>query len=411
MDRFQDLIAEAARCLDCKHRPCQVACPAHNDIPALMKAVKNGDFAGGKRLWDKTSKLPELCGALCQQEVLCEGACTLNKIKKPVRIGFVERGVALLFWGEAAVPTAMRDHRHLVVGMGPAGLANAIAMAEKGYRVDAVEANPRIGGAIWNLVPPFRFDASDLSSIEVKLAKLKVDVRYNFRVGRDASLTDLVDRYDSVFVAHGLDVPQLVPGFSGPDVHYAIDLLNRVVHSPADLGRLLGRRVAVVGLGSVACDTARTLAQLGRTVTVVYRRTLAEAPASPKEIAETLAEGVTIEVLLNPTSYQDGILHCERTELVHDAASPRGRIRTVPGSDVPIACDSVVFAIGQASSDALFEGTGIRLAPEVSPYATTDPKVFVGGDRVIREKRIVDAMVSGIEAAAEIERKHPCDSR
>ncbi len=411
MDRFKELMAEASRCLDCKHQPCVVACPAKNDIPGLMKAVKNGDFQGAKALWDKTSNLPELCGALCQQEVMCEGACTLNKIKKPVRIGEVERGLALLFWGETDLPQTAIDHTHLVIGMGPAGLANAIAMAKMGYQVDAVDAHPRIGGAIWNLVPPFRFDANDLSSIEVKLAKLGVRVKYNFLVGRDAALSDLIDQYDSVFIAHGLDVPQLVPGFAGPNVFYAIDLLNRVRHSPVSLDRLVGRRVVVVGLGSVACDTARTFARLGRDVQIVYRRTLAEAPASPKEIAETLAEGIRIDVLRNPKSFASGILVCERTELVKDDASPRGRIVTVPGADLEIPCDTVVFAIGQLSSDAVFAGTGIVLRPDLSPYATSDPKVYVGGDRIIKEKRIVDAMVSGIEAARLIREACTCGSR
>ncbi|MDP3130625.1 MAG: FAD-dependent oxidoreductase, partial [Bacillota bacterium] len=303
------------------------------------------------------------------------------------------------------------DHQHLVIGMGPAGLANAIAMAEAGYQVDAVEANPRIGGAIWNLVPPFRFDASDLSSIEVKLAKLGVRVKYNFLVGRDASLRELVRRYDSVFIAHGLDLPQIVPGFPGPDVFYAIDLLNRVRHAPIELDRLVGGRVVIVGLGSVACDTARTIARLGRDVQIVYRRTLSEAPASPKEIAETLAEGIRIDVLLNPKTFVNGILGCERTELVKDDQAPRGRIVSVPGSNVEIACDTVIFAIGQASSDAVFAGTEIVLRPDRSPYATNDPNVFVGGDRVIKEKRIVDAMVSGIEAAQLIREACRCDLR
>jgi len=410
MDKFQELVAEAARCLDCRHKPCQAACPAQNDIPRFMASVRKGDFGAAKAIWDRTSNLPELCGALCQQEVLCEGACTLNKVHKPVRIGAVERGVALLFWGETEQPATTVDHQHLVIGMGPAGLANAIAMAEAGYQVDAVDANPRIGGAIWNLVPPFRFDANDLSSIEVKLAKLGVRVRYNFAVGRDATLADLVDRYDSVFVAPGLDIPQLVPGFPGPHVFYAIDLLNRVRHSPVELDRLLGRRVAVVGLGSVACDMARTIARLGRMVTILYRRTLADAPASPKEIAETLAEGIPIEVLVNPTAFADGVVTCEKTALVRDDEHPRGRI-VATGESVSVAADAIVFAVGQVSSDALFAGSGITLRPAVSPYATSDPKVFVGGDRVIREKRIVDAMTSGIEAARAIREAYPCGSR
>ncbi len=400
MDPREELVAEAKRCLDCKHKPCQAACPAHNRIPEFMSALKKDDFSAARAIWAETSNLPELCGALCQQETMCEGACTLNKIKKPIRIGFVEAGVARLFSTEVNVPTAVNGRRHLVIGMGPAGLANAIAMAETGCQVDAVDANARIGGAIWNLVPSFRFDADDLTAIEAKLAKLHVSIRLGFVVGRDVTLTELIAAYDSIFIAHGLDSPQIVSGFSGENVFYAIDLLDRVRHTSADLKRLIGPKVVVVGLGSVAIDMARTLVKLGKNVTIAYRRTLAEAPASPKEIAEAIADGVQIVELANPTSFHDGSLHCERTMLVRDDASPRGRIVAIPDSDTEHEIDSLVFATGQVSSDALFQGTGIRLCPEVSLCATNHPKVFVGGDRVIREKRIVDAMVSGMEAAA-----------
>ncbi|MCK7486100.1 MAG: FAD-dependent oxidoreductase [Bacillus subtilis] len=365
-----------------------------------MKAVKNGDFNAAKALWDKTSNLPELCGALCQQEVMCEGACTLNKIKKPVKIGEVERGLALLFWGETDLPETTTDHTHLVVGMGPAGLANAIAMARMGYQVDAVDANPRIGGATWNLVPPFRFDATDLSSIEVKLAKLGVRVT-NFLVGRDAALADLIDQYDSVFIAHGLDVPQAVPGFLGPDVFYeGIDPLNRVRHSPVALDRLVGKRVVVVGLGSVACDTARTFARLGRDVQTVYRRTLAEAPPAPRRSPRRSPKASGSTWAPKSQIVFRGILRCERTELVRDDACRADVIVAVPGADVDIACDTVVFAVGQVFSDAVFAGTGSSRGRDLSPYATSDPKVFVGGDRIIKEKsdRRRD-VVSGMEAA------------
>ncbi|MFH0992970.1 MAG: FAD-dependent oxidoreductase, partial [bacterium] len=317
MKQREELVAAAKRCLDCRHKPCQIACPAHNRIPEFLAALKKDDFSTARSLWTETSNLPELCGALCQQEMMCEGACTLNKIKQPIRIGFIEAGVARLYAGDVRLPAAKNNHRHLVIGMGPAGLANAIAMAEAGCRVDAVDANARIGGAIWNLVPSFRFDADDLTSIEAKLTKLGVSVRLGFVVGRDASLAELVAMYDSVFIAHGLDSPQTVPGFTGDNVFYAIDLLDRVRHTAADLQRLVGRQVVVVGLGSVAVDMARTLVKLGKSVTIAYRRTLAEAPASPKEIAEAIADGVKIEELANPTSFHDGILKCEKTILVH----------------------------------------------------------------------------------------------
>ncbi|MBN2504137.1 MAG: FAD-dependent oxidoreductase [Bacilli bacterium] len=407
MINLDQLVAEASRCLDCKDAPCIVNCPAHNNIPEFMKLIRTQEFRGARDLWHETSNIPELCGLLCPQELLCEGHCTLNKIKKPLRIGFLEAEIASLFKDVTDYPTASNGKRHLVIGLGPAGIANALRMAELGYVVEAIDGDDRLGGAIYHFVPDFRFDKETLKVYEKRFADLKIKVRYNTIVGKDVFLDDLIDDYDSVFIAMGLDLPIEVDiEHEDVRVHYAIDLLNHHWYSDKDLSDLLGSKVGIVGLGNVAIDISRVLAHLGKEVHIIYRRTMDVAPASHKEISEAIADGVLVHELLGPVAFRrtrdKKILDCEKNCIIKDPAAPRGRIEALPGETVAFELDDLVFATGQKSSDLVLKGSNVRLTPENGCCTTSNPKVFVGGDRVNKDKRIVDAMVSGIEVANKI---------
>ncbi len=404
---LEQLVAEASRCLNCVDEPCVTNCPAHNNIPEFMRLVRMRDFSGSRDVWHLTSNLPELCSVLCPHELLCEGHCNLNKVKKPVRIGFVEEGIAKMFANTTDEPQAKNGKRHLVIGLGPAGIANALWMAEHGYHVEALEKDAGLGGAIRHYVPDFRYDVSQLEVYEKRFRDLGIQTTYNTEVGSDVSLDDLVKQYDSVFIAVGLDIPVKVKiEHQDLEVHYAIELLNKNKYNMADLDRMLGETVGVVGLGNVAIDISRVLAHLGKKVHIIYRRTIDDAPASRKEIEEATADGVIIHELLGPVGFRRSkvrkILDCERTCVIKDDQSPRGKITVVPGERIAFELDDLVFATGQLSSDTVFKNSHIRLTEENGCCTTNNPKVFVGGDRVNNEKRIVDAMVSGIEVAKRI---------
>ncbi len=401
---------EAKRCLDCKTKPCVTACPAHNDIPNFMKLVKNGAFEEARSLWHKSSNLPELCGGLCQNENMCEGACTLNKIHMPVKIGFIEAGVADLFKSIVDYPSKQTERRHLVIGLGPAGIANALKMAEYGHQVECIDANQAIGGTVFNFVPDFRFDKSVLKDIQTKFDQLKIKVQYNTYVGKDLLLKELLHEYDSIFIADGLGLPATVDiQIEGLKVYYAQDLLNSNIYSRTDLNKILGETVFIVGLGNVAIDMARTLRRVGKNVHIVYRRTIDDAPAGKSEIMAAVEEGVVIHELMGPVSFylKNGLkyLDCEGTCLVRSPEGGRAQVERLPNSETSFHIDDLIFATGQKTSEVLFHDSDVILRPDLSPYATNYPHVFVGGDRINKNKRIVDAMVTGLAVADIIEER------
>lgn len=406
-----DFVLEASRCLHCKNQPCVVACPAHNPIPEFMEKIKISDFVGARTLWHTTSNLPEICGVLCPQELLCEGHCTLNKIHKPIRIGWLEKSVASMFVDTVDYPTEKNGKKHLVIGLGPAGLANALKMAEYGYDVTAIEAQDSLGGAIYGSIPDFRFPASDLEVFQMRLDQLSVQTHYRKVVGKDVFLDDLLPDYDSVFIAMGLDLPVPIEiEHEDLKIYYAIDLLQKKRYSLAVLDKMTGKKVGIIGLGNVAIDISRVLLKLNKEVHIIYRRTLDEAPASRKEIMEAVEEGAVIHELFGPTRFRrlesQKVLDCDKTCLIKDPESQRSKVEVIPGIQEQFVLDDIIFATGQMPSDLALKGSQIRLQAESGSFLTTHPKVFVGGDRVTKNKRIVDAMVSGIEVAKWIHSQH-----
>ncbi|MCK7488469.1 MAG: FAD-dependent oxidoreductase [Bacillus subtilis] len=305
----------------------------------------------------------------------------------------------------------MKAKTHLVIGLGPSGIANALKMAELGYQVTCFDKQPSLGGSVFNLVPDFRFDKSILDDLTQKLLALNVTIRTGIEVGRDVHLQELMKQYDSIYIGHGLDSPQIVPvETEGVTPYYAVDLLDVHKYTPEQLAKMLGQECAIVGLGNVAVDMARTLVRLGKTVTILYRRTIDEAPAGKHEIMEAVNEGVVIKELLGPVRFyksgQANYLDCEQNCLIRDAQTARSIISAIPDSQVRFEIDDLIFATGQASSDLLFRGTDVVIDASKSIYHTNHPHVFVGGDRANRHKRIVDAMVSGLEVANWIDKEN-----
>jgi len=403
----EDLLLEAGRCINCQNQPCVNACPAHNHIPEFLRKIRAGAFNDAREIWHETSVIGEVCGVLCPHESLCEGHCTLNKLNKPIKIGWIEEQMAMLFKDTVDYPTQKINKKHLVIGLGPAGITNALRMAEFGFEVHAIEKESSLGGAIFTHVPTFRFDHLRLSHYTNRFEKLNIQVQYNTAVGKDVYLDDLIKAYDSIFIASGLDLPTEIDISHDSDIkiYYAIDLLNRDLYSIADLSKLLGKTVGIVGLGNVSVDIARTLIRAGKEVHIIYRRTLKESPASPSEIMEAVNEGAFVHELFGPVSFTKGstkkILDCDKTCLVRDPDSNRSRVEILQGESQQFELDDLVFATGQKSSFQVFKDSKVVLLKGNADYLTNFENVFVGGDLVNKEKRIVDAMVSG-ETVAKI---------
>ena len=422
--------AEASRCLQCPNAPCRSGCPVEIDIPAFILKIKEGDFAGAREKLLETNSLPAVCGRVCPQEDQCEKLCVLGKKGEPVAIGALERFAA--DWkGEqshsAPPPVVGKKAKVAVIGAGPAGLTAAADLARMGYQVTIFEALHQSGGVLVYGIPEFRLPKSIVSAEIEKMKKLGVKLELNQMVGVTLSVEELFESgFEAVFVGTGAGLPRFlgIPGENLNGVYLANEYLTRVNLMKAhrfpeyDTPVIRGKKVCVIGGGNVAMDSARTALRLGADeVTIVYRRSRAEAPARTEEIHHAEQEGVIFKFLTLPLKYLDDGkgwikgMGCQQMELGEPDLSGRRRPVPVPGSEFTIDCDLAVVAIGNDPNPLLRRAlpelklgrTGtIEIDPETG--ATSIPGVFAGGDITTGAATVIEAMGAGKKAARGIDR-------
>ncbi|RKY14840.1 MAG: glutamate synthase (NADPH), homotetrameric, partial [Planctomycetota bacterium] len=306
---------EAARCLQCKKPKCVEGCPVEVNIPAFVKLIREGDFRGAIRKIKETNLLPAICGRVCPQETQCEARCVLGKKHEPVAIGRLERFAA--DWErehgveipQCAPPTG---NKIAIVGSGLAGLTVASDMAKLGYEVTVFEALHAPGGVLIYGIPEFRLPKAIVRAEVDGLQKMGVKFVYDYPIGRVETIDDLLARFDAVFIGVGAGAPIFmnIPGENLMGIYSANEYLTRsnlmraYKFPEADTPIAKGKRVAVIGGGNVAMDSARTALRLGAdTVTIVYRRTKKEMPARAEEVHHAEEEGVQFRLLTNPVAY------------------------------------------------------------------------------------------------------------
>lgn len=418
---------EALRCIQCPAAPCVQACPTDNDIPRALALLEDGDIEGAAAVFRETSALPEMCGRLCPQERLCEGACVVGKRSIPVAIGRLEAFVA-----DAAPQhwpaTRPQDtgRRVAVVGSGPAGLAAAEHLAGRGHEVTVFDAWPAPGGLLRYGIPNFKMDKSILARKLDSLRALGVEFVTNTRVGEDPTVDDLLDRgFHAVFLAHGAGVGSKlgIDGEDAPGVLTATEFLVRGNVEPDLLPEAMrkplrpGRRVVVIGGGDTSMDCVRTAVRLGADdVVCLYRRTELEMPGRAEERHHAREEGVRFEFLAAPVRIErrpGGGLRvvCARMALGEPAADGRRRPEPVAGSEFAVEAETVVVAVGYEGDDTIPGTTpGIEthhrslLVADGETGATDRPGVFAGGDAVHGADLVVTAMAAGRRAARAIDR-------
>jgi len=433
---FTDELAlkEAARCLQCKNPKCVAGCPVSVQIPQFIKLILSGKPAEAALLIKQDNSLPGVCGRVCPQTEQCEGACILGKKGEPVAIGALERYVTDYLDAHPLQKEPLEvkpsGHKVALVGSGPACLSCAGDLIKAGHEVTIFEAFHDFGGVLRYGIPEFRLPKVIVSKEVQQLSDLGVKFVPDVLIGATKTIRELmdIDGYEAVFIGTGAGLPNFlsIPGENLVGIYSANEFLTRVNLMKAYLFpkvdtpilNVQGKRVAVIGGGNTALDSARVALRLGAAeVSIVYRRSEAEMPGRFEEIQHAKAEGVRFEFLRNPLEFlgnQDGWLvgmRLIKMELGEPDSSGRRRPCPIPGSDYETPVDVAVVAIGNGSNPIIQRTTpdlefnrwgNIVVDPET--MATSIPGVYAGGDIVTGGATVILAMGAGRTAAAAINR-------
>ena len=420
-------LLEAERCLQCKDPKCVAGCPVMVNIPRFIELLSRGDLPEAARSLLSDNALPAVTGRVCPQETQCEVECIRGHKGLPVAIGYLER-----FVGDWARGQTSFDHftvapstgkKAAVVGSGPGGLTAAGELVKQGHAVTVYEALHKPGGVLVYGIPEFRLPKKIVEAEVARLEKAGVKIVCNTVIGRTYTLQELRDQFDAVFVANGAGLPVFmnVPGENLKGVYSANEYLTRVnlmaaYQFPRTATPVLkGKRIATVGGGNVAMDSARTAKRMGADASlIVYRRTRKEIPARAEELHHAEQEGIEFEFLVAPVEVQGNEkrwvtgLKCMRMQLGEPDASGRARPVAVPGSEFVIPCEVVVVAIG-TRANPLLTATCPDLKLNqwgniiVDDHGMTSlPGVFAGGDIVRGAATVILAMGDGKHAAQSI---------
>jgi len=423
----QGAASQSERCIACGNPYCEWKCPVHNYIPNWLKLVAEGNLLQAADLCHQTNSLPEICGRICPQDRLCEGACTLNDGFGAVTIGAVEKYITDEAFKQGWRPDLSHvvdsGKRAAIVGAGPAGLACADVLVRNGVKPVVYDLYPEIGGLLTFGIPPFKLEKEVVMQRRRIQEEMGVEFRLKTEIGRDIPFPALLEEFDSVFLGMGAYTAMRggFPGESLPGVVQALPYLitNAYRHmeiedddqEPADMN---GLRVVVLGGGDTAMDCVRTATRQGATsVICAYRRDQANMPGSMREVENAKEEGVRFLWNRQPLeiigSRQVEGVKVISTTLGEPDARGRRQPEPVPGSEEELPADRVIIAFGFRPSpspwfddhDIALDESGLVVAPENARYKfqTSNPKVFAGGDMVRGSDLVVTAVYEGREAA------------
>jgi dihydropyrimidine dehydrogenase (NAD+) subunit PreT len=409
----QQALLEAARCLYCYDAPCIKACPTHIDVPSFIKKIATGNLKGSARVILTANILGESCGRVCPTEVLCEGACVMNKEgQKPIEIGRLQRYAVdyALDNNIRLFQTAPPNGRRVAcLGSGPASLACAADLAKWGYDVVVYDRNPMPGGLNTYGIAAYKTRAWE-SLREAKMVEdLGVKFRQGVEVGRAIALAELERQFDAIFIGVGLGETGglRVPGEELEGVHSAIEFIAPTKTRPFQTIDV-GCRVVVIGAGNTAIDVATAARRLGSEHTaIVYRRSEREMSAFKYEYELAQKDGVVFYWNTQPlrivgNSHVEG-LECVRTRLA--GSGRQARVEPMAGTEFVIPADMLVRALGQQPVLQLLENvpglatSGGRVVVDPETGQTGHPKYFAGGDCVNGGREVVDAVAEGMRAA------------
>ena len=421
---------QSHRCLDCGNPYCEWKCPVHNYIPDWLKLVNDGNIMEAADLCHQTNSLPEMCGRVCPQDRLCEGACTLNDGFGAVSIGNIEKYITDkaidMGWRPDLSNRVWTQKKVAIVGAGPAGIGCADILIRAGIHCDVYDKQPEIGGLLTFGIPEFKLEKSVVRRRRKILEEMGIKFKLNKEIGKDISFKKLHEKYDAVFLGMGT-YTSLEGGFKGenlPQAHKAIDyLIGNTNHllkfkqKESDYINFKGKDVVILGGGDTAMDCNRTAIRQGaKSVTCLYRRDEKNMPGSRREVINAKEEGVQFEFNIQPIEIigRKNVEGVKTIQTKLGEPDQNGRRVPVPiqNSEKIYPADEVIVAFGFRANPADWfkdyeiktDKSGLVIAPEKQEFKfqTSNPKIFSGGDMVRGSDLVVTAIWEGREAAKSI---------
>lgn len=423
---------QADRCLACGNPYCEWKCPVHNYIPDWLELANKGRIVEAAELCHETNSLPEICGRVCPQDRLCEGACTLNNDYGAVTIGSIEKYIVdtafQMGWRPDLSKVVPTGKKVAVVGAGPAGIGCADVLIRNGVTPVVFDKHPEIGGLLTFGIPAFKLDKKVMELRRKIFNEMGIEFRLGVEIGDDLAFSELLLDYDAVFVATGT-YTSMRAGLKNEDAENVYDALDYLIGNTDQLMgikrgeypyiNLEDKRVVVLGGGDTAMDCLRTAVRQGaRDVVCAYRRDRTNMPGSVREVKNAEDEGVRFLFNLQPQGIEVSEagkivgVTVASTELGEADEKGRRRPEVVEGSETVLEADCVIMAFGfRPSPPEWLAENGVKLnewnlieAPEdsVYPYQTTNEKVFSGGDAVRGSDLVVTAIAEGRTAAESI---------
>ena len=397
-------------CLSCKNKPCtNNGCPLENNI---QEFIHEEDYQKAYEILCKTTVLPAVCGRICPHEKQCQGSCIRGIKGEPVSIGKMEA-----FIGDISIKDSYKipkiidndllSKKVAIVGGGPAGLTCAAFLAKKGVNVTIYEKHDELGGLLSHGIPEFRLEKNIVKATTNKILEMGVEVEFNKELGNNLDLEELRSKNDAVFVSVGANIPARmnIEGENLEGVYGGNDLLEYNKHPS-----YIGKKVAVIGGGNVAMDSARTIKRLGADkVVIIYRRAEEQMPAEKKEIEDARCEGIEFifqtNILKIIGTEKVEKIECIKTELVQKEGEKRLVPVNIANSNYNMNIDYVVMATGSKPEENVirnFEKNKWGYINIDEKMKTSIPKVFAGGDVAGEKSTVAWAARSGREAANNI---------
>lgn len=405
----QAAIAEANRCLNCFDAPCVGACPTHIDVPRFIGKIARENLRGSALTILDANVLGASCSRVCPVEVLCEGACVLHRYnKKPIEIARLQRFAMDAFHvaGGRLPVKSTEPHAEKIacIGAGPASLACAAELRQRGFNVTVFERRALPGGLNTYGVAEYKLPArASLEEIEL-IKALGVEFRYGMEIRTQAELEELEREFDRIFLGVGLGAARRlgIPGDEHRDVIDALEFIAR--YKTADPPRV-AKSVAVIGAGNTAIDAANAARRLGaENVAILYRRSERDMSAFAFEFEHAKQEGVQFLWRVIPMRIHVDASGIKSLECAQARVNEAGVLEAVEGTDSHFDCQQILYAIGQSPLlDLLSVVRGIELShgrvlAERATGLTSNPKYFAGGDCVNGGREVVDAVADGKRA-------------